>query len=570
MTEVSAVSERAKAASAKIGRLTQQLTGSLSDEYDAERGQATTRVIIVPLAVAYIATAFLAGDGGLTYNLSAMLIYWSVYFPISWLLLYWIRKRPGYNLRRRIFAMANDYLAMTFGLAVGGAYTLPVYGLVLWVTVGNGLRFGPNYLMAATSCALASLGVAWAFNEYWRANPFVVLTLAMTAVLVPAYIFGLLNRLQTAYNMALEANLAKSRFLAQASHDLRQPIHSISLFTACLRDEGLNREQRSMVENIDRALQSVSRLFRSLLDISSLDSGKFLVQPETISLRDLFKELERQNAQAAQWANVDLRMVPSERYIRADRTLLTTMVQNIISNALKYARNGPVLVGCRRRRDGLAIAVYDKGKGIAEEHLPRVFEEFYRVRQRGDRDVDGVGLGLPIVRRLADLMGLAVSIQSRKGHGTGVVIEGLEDLPAPAVGHARPAPPRASTMLTGTRVLLVEDDEAALLATKSLLQKWGCSVQAETAVPRTGCDCDILVTDFDLGEKTTGKDCIERVRALSGREMPAIVMTGHDEARVRAELGDESVPILTKPVRPAELRSLLLSRAPRRRQPGAV
>ncbi|WP_163270960.1 ATP-binding response regulator [Chelativorans alearense] len=556
MTIAATVAGRQNPLEALIERLTVLLTGSASEDYDAERGQAVTRVINGPLTLLYLIVALLVGGQDAAFKISIILVYAAIYIPASWVLLLRTIKRPGYNFGRRAFAMVNDYLAMTFVLALGGAYTLPVWALVLWVTVGNGLRFGLRYLVAATGGALASLVVTWMFNEYWQANPFMVMTLAITAILVPAYIFGLLARLQTVYNTALEANLAKSKFLAQASHDLRQPIHAISLYIACLRDAGLGPEERSMVENIDRSLHSVSRLFRSLLDISTLDSGKVRPNLKPVAIGKLLEEIAQQNSRAAEWARVSLRVAPCAQHVLVDDVLLTTMIQNILSNALKYAPGRNVLLGCRRRGGGLAITVHDQGDGIAEVHLPHVFEEFYQIREKGDRDVEGVGLGLPIVLRLGRLMNLTVGMRSFQGRGTTVIIEGMEIVPAPAIQARRNEAPLPS-VTSGLRVLLVEDDQDVLLATAMLLEKWGCTVRAETAPPATVDGCDVLVTDFDLGAKRTGADCIALVRKLAREDVPAIVMTGHDETRVRAELEDPSIPILAKPVHPAEMRSVL-------------
>lgn len=166
-------------------------------------------------------------------------------------------------------------------------------------------------------------------------------------------------------------------------------------------------------------------------------------------------------------------------------------------------------------------------------------------------------------------MGLSVTIRSRLGKGTAVAIEGLQLMPAPPA----PAKPKASTpsVINGLRVLLVEDDRDVLQATAMLLEKWGCIVQAETAPPQRIAGCDVLITDFDLGEKKTGAECIALVRKLAQQAVPTIVMTGHDETRVRQELGDPSIPILAKPVRPAEMRSVLTAvrlRAVRAAEPG--
>ncbi|MBA8879714.1 hybrid sensor histidine kinase/response regulator [Phyllobacterium myrsinacearum] len=460
---------------------------------------------------------------------------------------------------RRIFSMSHDYLAMTFAMSAGGEAAMPIYAILLWVTVGNGLRFGPRYLIAATTVALLALAATTYFNSFWRDDPYVVVTLVITAVLVPAYIYILLNRVHKAYNAALEANLAKSRFLAQASHDLRQPIHAISLFIACLRDARLGVEEQQMVNNIDRSLQSVSRLFQSLLDISTLDSGKISEQPEDVAIGEILHDIAQQNSEAAQWAGVALKVVTTKKFVRTDPSLLTTMIQNIISNALKYAPGHPVLMGCRIRGGELSIDIHDRGPGIADEHLPRLFEEFYQVRERGDKDIEGVGLGLSIVQRLANLMGLEVSLRSVENRGTTVVISGLKIVAQP-VRNLRSTRAKPASLLDGLRVLLVEDDINILMATGTLLERWGCIVQQEDTLP-DGKDvtCDFIITDFDLGAKTTGTDCINYIRRANGRKIPAIIVTGHDENRVRDDVGDPEIPILSKPIRPAELRSTILA-----------
>nr|MDX8322472.1 HAMP domain-containing sensor histidine kinase [Agrobacterium sp. rho-8.1] len=281
---------------------------------------------------------------------------------------------------------------------------LPIFALLLWVAVGNGLRFGPRYLVASTVVALLSIAVATIFNPYMRQNPYIVVTLTATAVLVPAYIYVLLDRVHRAYQAAQEANISKSRFLAQASHDLRQPVHAISLFTACLRDANLQASELQMVDNIDRSLQSVSRLFKSLLDVSTLDSGKVVPTYEAIAIAQILDDVLQQNNEAAQLNDCKLSVISCNAVVMTDRALLTTMLQNIVNNAIKYAPGRSITIGCRREQGTLAVQVYDQGPGISEEHQQRVFEEFYQVRARGDRDVDGVGLGLPIVRRLAHLM----------------------------------------------------------------------------------------------------------------------------------------------------------------------
>lgn len=522
---------------------------------DAERAQATFRLGAATLFTVGMLSVF-SSRGDTAFTTTQVALSFSSYILVSALVLLWIVKRPGENLLRRAISMVSDYIAVGGIMTFGGATLLPAYAPLLWVTVGYGLRFGSRYLIASTCMALASILVTAYFNPFWRENPYVTITLILTTVLVPAYAYSLLERVYAAFNAAREANVAKSRFLAQASHDLRQPIHAISLFTACLKDTGLDREQRQMVENVDRSLQSVSRLFRSLLDISTLDSGKVTPFFEPVALKDLFEDIVRQNSEAAQWAGVELRAVPTRAHVTVDAALITTILQNVVSNALKYAPDRPVLIGCRRRRGHIAIEVYDRGNGIAAHHLPKVFDEFYQVRERGDRDVDGVGLGLPIVKRLTQLMGLSVYLRSVPGRGTTVIIEGLQiTSPAAVAIKTKTEGPRPA--INGLRVLLVEDDEDVLLATATLLRKWGCIVDPQLSIPEHVGECDLIVTDFDLGAQVTGADCISRVRNRLGRAVPAIVMTGHDENRVRDDLGDPEIAILAKPIRPAELRSMM-------------
>lgn len=526
---------------------------------DAERGQALVRIILVPIFDVYIVVTLALEGLDTTWKWLAVIAVLT-YIPLSFLLLWHIVRYPGHFVWRRLLAMLGDYGAMALAMAAGGTAMLPVYATLLWVTVGNGMRFGSRYLLAATCMALATIAIATGFNTQWRSDPYVVVTLVLTTLIVPAYIDSLQRALRGALEEAREASLAKSNFLAQASHDLRQPIHAISLFTACLRDAGLGNEERQMVENIDRSLHGVARLFRSLLDIATLDSGK--VEPKLTPVRvgDVITEVVRQYSEMAQWADVELRAVRCNIVVRADPALLSTMLQNIVSNALKYAPGSPVLIGCRRRHDGVAIEVHDCGPGIPREHLPQVFDEFYQVRERGDRDVEGVGLGLSIVRRVGGLMGLDVVLRSIPGQGTSVAIAGLEPCDEPVVRAAQSTTP-APSAVSGLHVLLVEEDEDVLLASATLLQKWGCIVQAETGIPSIGAAWDVVITDYDLGGKRTGADCIAVVRQLVGRAVPAIIVTGHDEARVRQDLGDDRVPILAKPVRPAELRSVLTSQA---------
>ncbi|QXI40786.1 ATP-binding response regulator [Pseudomonas xantholysinigenes] len=524
-------------------------------EKNNELDQANLRIIVASCAISYVALlGFLPGRELVTYL--PVLLYYAAFVVVSVIMRQAIKRWPGHYPARRIFGMLGDYTGTSFGLVVGGEAALPLYAVMVWINLGNGMRFGSRYLAIATVLALAALLVVWQLTPYWQQQPFVVLMLLTTSTLIPFYAHLLLERTRKATALAEAATREKSRFLAQASHDLRQPIHSIGLFTACLREAHLGEEERRLVDSIDRSLLNVSQLFRSILDLYTLDNGQVQPKWESFAVDGFLRELLRQNSEAARWAGVEMRLVPSRHWIRADPGMLATMVQNLLSNSFKYAAGRPLLIGVRPRGQGLAIVVCDRGRGIALEHQDKVFEEFYRVRELRDKDVEGVGLGLAIVKRLGTLMGLRVSLRSRPGHGTTVTLQGLP-IVAPQVPRSNIDQAIQAGMLSGLRVCLVEDDHNVLQATSALLRRWGCEVQAESSPHGLSSDCEVIVADYDLGPQATGIDCIDQLRAQRGERVPALIMTGHDLDRLQGALQARGIAVLAKPVRPAELRAAL-------------
>ncbi|RRW49266.1 hybrid sensor histidine kinase/response regulator [Pseudomonas moraviensis] len=535
-------------------------------EKNTELDQANLRIIIAAIAVVYmVVLVFLPGHRFETYL--PVITYISLFLLASIVFRQAIARWPGHYPARRIFAMVHDYTGTCFGLVIGGEAALPLYAVMVWVNLGNGMRYGSRYLAIATGLALVALLVVYRLTPYWQAQPFMVLMLLITSTVIPFYAHLLLERTRKASEEALAANLEKSRFLAQASHDLRQPIHSIGLFTACLRESRLGDEERRLVDNIDRSLLNVSQLFRSILDLYTLDNGRVEAKMQTLNLGEWLADIVCQHQEAARWAGVELRLRPCNYWVRTDPALLATMVQNVLSNCFKYGAQRPVLIGVRKRGAGLAIVIYDRGNGIAEEHLHKVFEEFYRVRQVRDKDVEGVGLGLSIIKRLGELIDVHVALRSQLGRGTAVTLAGLPIVAAPQSPVVR-SEARQVGLLTGLKVCLVEDDRNVLLATSALLERWGCVVQGEWSAEDLVTDCDIIVADFDLGTHATGIECIDEVRRQRGWAVPAMIITGHDVEKIQAALHDRQIAILSKPVRPAELRATL--RALRDRQGAAV
>ncbi len=333
-------------------------------EKNTELDQANLRLIVATCAILYVVLiGLLPGLKVETYL--PIVAYYGLFLIASILLRQAIVRWPGHYPARRIFCMLHDYAGTSFGLIVGGEAALPLYAVMVWINLGNGMRYGSRYLAIATALALLALLVIYRLTPAWQAQPFMVLMLMTTSTVIPFYAHLLLERTRKATEEALQANQEKSRLLAQASHDLRQPIHSIGLFTACLRDARLGDEERRLVDNIDRSLLNVSQLFRSILDLYTLDNGRLQPKQENVHLGELLRDLVRRNAEAARWAGVELRLRPCRLWTRTDPGLLSTMLQNLLSNSFKYAAERPLLIGVRRRGDGLAVAIYDQGRGVS-------------------------------------------------------------------------------------------------------------------------------------------------------------------------------------------------------------
>ncbi|MGU2525671.1 two-component system sensor histidine kinase, partial [Pseudomonas aeruginosa] len=305
-------------------------------EKNTELDQANLRLIVATCAILYVVLiGLLPGLKVETYL--PIVAYYGLFLIASILLRQAIVRWPGHYPARRIFCMLHDYAGTSFGLIVGGEAALPLYAVMVWINLGNGMRYGSRYLAIATALALLALLVIYRLTPAWQAQPFMVLMLMTTSTVIPFYAYLLLERTRKATEEALQANQEKSRLLAQASHDLRQPIHSIGLFTACLRDARLGDEERRLVDNIDRSLLNVSQLFRSILDLYTLDNGRLQPKQENVHLGELLRDLVRRNAEAARWAGVELRLRPCRLWTRTDPGLLSTMLQNLLSNSLKYA-----------------------------------------------------------------------------------------------------------------------------------------------------------------------------------------------------------------------------------------
>lgn len=305
---------------------------AIFDEQKAELGQAKMRLWHVSIALVY--GHFAGLSSALPAQTKAAFMFYAFAFTafVFFSFLH-IRYRPGHYPIRRIASMLGDYASLAIIMIFGGAKAMPFFALILWATLGNGMRFGQRYLLiAAIFAQLALLSLILA-SDYWRSQTQLMITFSITAIALPTYALTLLRETAAARDAARLAGLAKSRFLAQASHDLRQPIHAVGYYIGALRHSAMDGEQIQLVDRIERALTGVARLFKSLLDIAKLDSGTIDVRPEAVALKPLIAEIIASNDQYAQWSEVEISVMLADVTVDADPTLLTTMIQNILSKS---------------------------------------------------------------------------------------------------------------------------------------------------------------------------------------------------------------------------------------------
>jgi Na+/proline symporter/signal transduction histidine kinase len=357
-----------------------------------------------------------------------------------------------------------------------------------------------------------------------------------------------------------EANISKTKFLAAASHDILQPLNAARLYVTSLIERG-GGDDRRLVGNIDASLEAVEEIFGALLDMSRLDTG--VMRPEFASFRidELLRQIELEFAPLAAAKGIELKYVPCSLVVRSDRRLLRRLVQNLVSNAIKYTPTGRVLIGCRRRGSQLRIDVYDTGVGIPESKRRDVFVEFHRLEQ-GARIARGVGLGLSIVERVARVLDYEVQLHTVDSGGTHFAIAVPRSNAVPVELPARDDTRVDPSQLAGTTALCIDNEPSVLDGMATLLEGWGCAVikapdlsLALEAVAASPTPPNGLLIDYHL-DTGNGIDAIIALRARCG-DLPAILITADRSPAVREQARAEGVQILNKPIKPAALRALL-------------
>lgn len=377
-----------------------------------------------------------------------------------------------------------------------------------------------------------------------------------------------LNReLDRARAEAEQANLGKTRFLAAASHDILQPLNAARLYVTSLVERHAANGDADIIRNVDAALESVEDILGALLDISRLDTGALKPEITDFRLDELFSQLAVEFAPIAVGKGLTLRVVPSSLAVRSDRRLLRRILQNLIVNAIKYTREGKVLIGCRRTGGRVRVCVHDTGPGIPVEKQKVIFQEFQRLDDTSG--ARGLGLGLSIVERIARILHHPIGLVSAPGRGAFFSV----DLPVSAAPPAeRPRPAAVGIVhepLRGMTLMCLDNDEKILDGMGLLLGDWGCEVIKAAglgealAALEAGRRPDMVLADYHL-DRENGLDAVAALRERLGSELPAILVTADRTPVLRHEAQARGVPILHKPVKPAALRALIAQSRPRR------
>ncbi len=363
--------------------------------------------------------------------------------------------------------------------------------------------------------------------------------------------------------IADRANLVKSRFLATASHDLRQPLQALALLNRTLRSVVSDVNASQALAQQEQTIASMSRLLNSLLDISKLESGAFKPELADFQVSQLFDELRREFAAVAADKGLLLKVEECGECVRSDASLVEEVLRNLVSNAIKYTRKGSVRLQCRREAENVRIEIHDTGIGIPADQIPYIFDEFYQVGVSANSSREGYGLGLSIVQRISVLLRLELSVRSEPTQGStfSFVLPAGKEAEVPL--EHKQVPPTQQSNLHRARILLVEDDPAVRNAARLLLTVEGYSVTPVSSLAEAqeaaaaGDKIDLLITDYHLSDGETGLTVIAAMRETLDQGLKTLLITGDTSSVICKIPQDPNLRIISKPVDADEMLNLV-------------
>lgn len=372
--------------------------------------------------------------------------------------------------------------------------------------------------------------------------------------------------LEKARKDAEQTNAAKTRFLAAASHDLRQPIHALGLFFAELSDQVRSPETEHVISQVEDSIESINSMLNALLDVSKLDAGIIKPNLQAFNLADLFERLSVEFRPLASEQGNELKFRPVSTTVMTDPEMLERMLRNLVGNALRYTKNGRILVAARIRNKQLEIRVIDTGLGIPADKLDEIFIEFHQLHNMARDRRQGLGLGLAIVKRLDNLLQHELKVVSKLGHGScfSITLPMVSKSMATQFHPNKTAPSSLNNTLAGCRLLVLDDDVAVREGMQGLLTQWGCKVITASSYPeaivyleKEKLPIDLLIVDYRLPEPVSGIEAARLLQSRVGYPLGVLIITGDTGPERLREADASGFPLLHKPVQPAKLRSTL-------------
>ncbi len=459
-------------------------------------------------------------------------------------------------------------------VAAAGAVSL-AFAIHDWLLARDGDVNNPTYLVPYASLVFVLVVVRMLVDRFVQASreaQALNVELERRVESRSAELRHALEQMRLARNVAESADRAKTTFLAAASHDLRQPAHALGLYMEALRAEPLDADQTDLVQRMSGSLAALETMFNALLDVSRIDAGAVATNPRSFALQPMLRRLAEEFAPQAEakGLRLALRLPATVALAASDEFLVERVLRNLLANALKYTAHGGILLACRQRGAGAdavwRVEVWDTGIGIAESDHERVFDEFFQVGNSARERGMGLGLGLAIVRRLVQLLGLTLELRSRLGRGSCFALR----LPAQGPADLQVSPPvdvladaGPTTVLAGITVAVIEDDADVRAAMRELLGRWGCHVvdgadaHEVARALRDGRPPQAIVADYRLADGRTGPGEARALQAAWQHAVPVLVVTGDAAPPLRHELEAAGCTCLAKPVLPGQLRAWL-------------
>lgn len=553
--------------------LLQSLRARLTGRPDSEHAQAFIRVAMLVVVLAYL-LATVRGRPEYGAALDTSLRFLLLEFLVALGIVCWLFARPGISYQRRMLGMLADYSLTCVGLHLLGPYGAPLYVIVLWVTVGNGLRYGPNFLYMAIAFGFTTFLSAVLFTPYWRENPWLGWALLTGLVAIPLYLSSLLKALVHATNAARAASEAKSRFLANMSHELRTPLNGIVGMADLMMTSRLSPDQRDSAQVIQTSARALQLLVDDVLDLSTIEAGKFKHSVEDFQLSELLKSVQLMLQTGAQAKGLAFEINTSAdvpKLLHGDVNHLRQVLVNLVSNATKFTESGKITlsVSALSAADSavddlrLRFSVRDTGIGIPADRLPSLFDAFEQVETGRGRRFGGTGLGTTIAKALTELMGGTIGVESTPEVGSHFWVDlpfGQVDQDVPSVTSSNViafSDPfiRHRARVRQMRILVADDQSSNLMVMRQLLEKAGHRSQIVNdgedvlnAIEVHGFDAVII--DLHM-PGISGLDVIKQARFMQAgmRRTPFIVLSADatTEARVECERAG-AYAFMTKPL----------------------